>query len=350
MRFRNSALLLLAATLVLPAAAQQQAHFRSAPAASASQNQPDTRVPEATFSVEANLVNVNVLVTDEDGRVLPGLRKENFRVLDNGVPQRISHFSPSTTPITIVLLLEYSAAGYNYYASKAATWSTRFLDELEPKDWVALVTYDMNSAVRADFTHNRASVRDALATLGFPTFREANLFDAVIETLDKLDPVNGRKSILLLSTGVNTLGTATFDEVMKRLRGSDVTIFGIGLAEEEYTRSLGSDIGYLQARSSLNTFSELTGGIAYFPRFSSELPDVFHSIVGFLRNEYTLSFSPDRTSWDGKYHKLTVEVIRPDGRRLTVKNQKGRERKVSVMARPGYVAPAPLAEAAQRAP
>ena len=291
------------------------------------------------FSVEASLVNVNVLVTDEDGRVISGLKQENFRVLDNGVPQEISSFAPSTAPITIVMLLEYSSLGYNYYAAKAASWADRFLDELEPRDWVALVTYDMNSTVRADFTRNRANVRDSLRGLGFPMFSEANLFDALIQTLDKLEPVKGRKSILLLTTGANTFGEATFDDVMKRLKGSDVTVFSIALAEEEYTRSRSSDISYLQARSFLNAFSEQTGGIAYFPRFAAEIHENFEGITGFLRNEYTLTFSPKGKFRDAKFHKLAVQAIRPDGSRLTVKDEKGRERKLKVFARSGYMAP-----------
>jgi hypothetical protein len=100
--------------------------------------------------------------------------------------------------------------------------------------------------VRVDFTRNRAEVRDSLASLRFPGFKEANLFDAIIDTLDKLEPVNGRKSILLLSTGANTFGVATFDELQKRLKATDVTIFTVGLAEEEYTRSLNTK--FLSAR------------------------------------------------------------------------------------------------------
>lgn len=292
------------------------------------------------FSVEASLVNVNALVTDEDGRVLAGLKKENFRVLDNGVPQQILHFAPSTAPITIVMLLEYSGAAYDSFAYKAASWSSAFLDQLEPHDWVAVVTFDLDSRVQVDFTHNRAKVRDTLATLGYPSFREANLFDALLDTLDKLEPVRGRKSILVFSTGADTFSAATLDEVLQRLKATDVTVFCVGLAEQEYVRSGNSGIAYLQARSWLNTFSEQTGGIAWFPRFTGELPDIFRSITGVLRGEYTLSFAPEKAARDGKYHPLTVEVIGKDGKRLTVKNEKGRERKITVLARSGYTAPA----------
>jgi VWFA-related protein len=302
------------------------------------------RGEQPDFSVEASLVNVHALVTDEDGRVLAGLKKENFRVLDEGIPQTIRHFEPSTAPITIVMLIEYSAAAYNYFAYKAASWAAGFTDHLEPKDWVALVTYDIRSTVRVDFTRNRADLRQSLGSLGFPAFRETNLFDALLETLDKLDRVKGRKSILLLTSGANSMSAATFDDVLKRLRGSDVTIFSVGLAEEEYVRSAGSSIDYLQARSQLNTFAELTGGMAFFPRFQAGLPDLFRSITGFLRSEYTLSFTPEDAARNGKYHRLAVEVVGRDGKPLTVVNEKGRRRKVTVIARAGYIAPGPRAE------
>lgn len=293
------------------------------------------------FSVEASLVNVHALVTDEDGVVLRGLKKDNFLLLDEGEPQPILHFEPSTAPITIVMLLEYSGAAYDYFAYKAASWGSRFLDHLEPNDWVALVTYDLHSKVQVDFTRKRADLRSSLQSLGYPTLRETNLFDALMETMDQLDRVRGRKAILLLTTGANSFSAATLDDVQNRLKGSDVTIFSIGLAEEESLRSTGSSLGYMQARSWLNTFCDLTGGIAFFPRFQAEVPNLFRSVTGFLRSEYTLSFSPAKSARDGKYHRLKVEVIGPDRKPLKVVNEKGRNRKVSVIARPGYTAPQP---------
>src|SRR5579862_2432002 len=76
------------------------------------------KVPEPKISVEAALVNMDVLVTDEDGVVLPGLKQENFRVLDNGQRQIVTHFEPTGAPITIAMLMEYSGLAYDYFAYK----------------------------------------------------------------------------------------------------------------------------------------------------------------------------------------------------------------------------------------
>jgi len=126
-----------------------------------------------------------------------------------------------------------------------------------------------------------------------------------------------------------------------------VTVFCVGVAESEYTmaetRTGSFSISYLQSKNQLQTFANLTGGMAWFPRFEGEMPDLFRSVVGFLRSEYDLGFSPSSATLDGKYHKLRVEIVGPDGRPLRVTDQKGRKRKVIVYAREGYVAPQPAA-------
>jgi VWFA-related protein len=293
---------------------------------------------DAQIAVEAPLVLLDVLVTDEDGNVLSGLKKGKFRVLDDGKPQVITAFGPTEDPITIVILLEYSAFAYDYFAYKGAYWSSGFLNYLDAKDWVALVTYDMRPTIRVDFTRNRAEVQDTLSSLAFPGFAEANLFDA----LDKLDRVKGKKAVLLITTGMNTFSQATLEDALDKIKKSSATIFCIGLAESEYLaaemRSGSSAIAYLQAKNQLQTFADLTGGMAWFPRFEGEVPSLFRSVVGFLRSEYDIGFAPAKEALDGRYHKLKVEVVGPDGKPLRVTDAKGRRRKIEVFARDGCVA------------
>ena len=296
-----------------------------------------------SLSVEVPLVVVDVLVTDEDGSVLSGLRKENFRILDEGKPQVIRDFAPTTAPITIVILMEYSGIAYDYFAYKAAYWGTEFLDHLKLDDWVALVTYDMKPTVRVDFTKSKPAIEQALRGLSYPEFREANMLDALAGTLDQLAQVKGKKSILLITTGANTFSRTTLDELYGKLKETDATIFCIGLAEQEYMmaemRGGGSSIGYLQIKNQLQTIADRTGGFAWFPRFEGELPDLFRSVAGTLRNQYAISFSPPGELRDGRYHKLKVEVIGSDGLPLKVRDEKGKYHKVTVYAREGYVAP-----------
>ncbi len=291
-----------------------------------------------SFKLDVALVNVDALVTDEDGKVLSGLKAENFRILDDGVPQTIESFAPTSAPITVVILMEASGAAYGYFTAKGAEWASGFLDHLDEKDWVALVTYDMRTTVRVDFTHQRYKVRDALSALGPTSFNEANLYDALTETLEKLDGVKGRKSILLLSTGNNSLSKATMDEVQKQLRRTDAVLFCVGLAEAEFLRWGGTDSAYLQQKNALSSFARQTGGIALFPRFEGELPSIFRTVVSFLRNEYTLTFRLPQERRDGRFHRLKVEVVGLDGKPLVVTNEKGKQRRIKVFAREGYTA------------
>jgi VWFA-related protein len=307
--------------------------------------------PGYAIAVETALVNFDVLVTDEDGRVLSGLKKENFRVLDNGRPQVITNFAPVEEPITIVMLLEYSGTAYDYFAYKAANWGSRFLEYLGPDDWVALVTYDMKPTIRVDFTKNKAEVQQALGSLSFPEFSESSMFDAIVDTANRLDRVKGKTSILLITTGIDTSSSNSLDGTYRRLKESDATVFCVAVAEREFMAAemrgglyQGANLTYLQAKNELDTFARLTGGNAWFPRFEGELPTIFRSVAGFLRNQYRLGFSPTNAARGGEYHKLKVEVIGPDGKSLRVRDAKGKKRKVIVYAREGYLMPRGAAE------
>jgi hypothetical protein len=82
----------------------------------------------------------------------------------------------------------------------------------------------------------------------------------------------------------------------------------------------------------------MTGGRAYFPRFEGELPEIFRSIAADIRNQYTITYHPTNTALDGTYRKLKIELVAPDGGPLKVRNQKGKDVKVEVVAREGYTA------------
>ena len=301
--------------------------------------QPQPGQPGYSVSVESNLVNVDAVVTDQDGNVLTGLKKENFRVLDDGQAQQITNFAPSDAPITIVILMEFSQLGYGWFAYNARNWSYEFLRNLNKKDWVALITYDLKTRIEVDFTQNKEEVQQSLQELMFPGFHESNTFDALLETLDRMQDVKGKKSILLLASGFDTFSKHTLDQTLKRLRNTDVTIFCVGIGEEMFVRSVrDGGVAYLQAKNQLNTFGKMTGGYAWFPRFDADLPGIFQSVTAFLRNQYTIGFVPSNGARDGKYHKLKVEALDDKGNPLTVNDKKGRPKKVIVYAREGYTA------------
>lgn len=296
----------------------------------------EQRKPQVTISVESTLVNIDAVVTDQDGNILPSLKKENFRVLDNGQTQQITNFAPTEAPVTIVILMEFSKIAYGFFGYKAKEWAYGFLSHLNDKDWVAFKTFDLKTTLQVDFTHNRNEVGQSIASLYYPDFTEAVLFDALLETLDQLRDVQGKKSILVLATGFDTFSKHTLDQTYKRMKETDIPIFCVGMAEEvELYARRGSNINYLQAKNQLTQFGEMTGGFAWFPRFQGEMPSIFNSVSAFLRSQYSIGFSPS-TPQDGKYHKLTVEILDQQGNPLLLADKKGKMKKVIVYARRGY--------------
>lgn len=292
--------------------------------------------PPVAISVTSNLVNLEAVVTDQDGNIVTGLKRGNFTITDNGAPQQVTNFAPSDAPITMVMLLEYSATAYGYFGYKSAYWADGFLQHLAPKDWVALKTFDMRSTLQVDFTQNKGEIHDALQSLGFPSFHEAALFDALFSTVNELRSVKGKKSILLLCTGFDTISHHRLDETYKLMKESDLSVFVVGMGEEIDLQGNG-DISYLQAKNQLSTFAATTGGYAWFPRFSGEMGDIFNSVAAFLRNQYTVGFSPT-TPQDGKYHKLVVSAVDDQGNPMMLNDKKGKKKKVLVYARQGYTA------------
>ena len=306
----------------------------------ATAGQPQSQAPQTAISVSSNLVNIDAVVTDFDGNIIQGLQKANFRVMDDGQPQQITNFAASEAPITVVILMEFSKLLGGYFGYKAKNWAYGFLQHLNQKDWVAFKTYDFHTNIVVDFTQNKQEVAQAVAGLYFPDFSEANFFDALLETMQQLRDVKGKKSILVIATGFDTFSKHTLDQTLKSVKETDVTIFCVGMAEEIELYGQGSHIGYLQAKNQMNTFAEMTGGYAWFPRFEGEMPEIFNSVATFLRSQYTIGITPGDNA-DGKYHKLKVEALDNNGNPLTTPDKKGKAKKVNVYARQGYTAPKP---------
>ena len=305
---------------------------------------PQTQTPPGfSISVTVPVVSLDVIVTDNDGNFLKDLKKENFRLSEDGAVQTITNFAPSEAPITIVLLLEFSQLGYQFFAMNARNWSVSFLNDLKPNDWVALESFNMRSNVEVDFTHNRDEIMQGLYSMVFPPFRESNIFDALTDVLDRIKDVKGKKSVLVLASGIDTFSKLTLDQTLKRIRETDATIFTVGVGERLFLTQapgqFGQQLTYLQAQNQLKTFAEMTGGRSYFPRFDGEIPDVMRDVATSLRSQYSIAYSPSNQALDGKYRKIKVELVAPDGGPLTVLNQKGKKVKFQVYARQGYTAP-----------
>jgi VWFA-related protein len=209
-----------------------------------------------------------------------------------------------------------------------------------------VVSYDLKPQILVDFTQDKRAIMGALNMLRIPGFSERNLFDALFDTIDRCERIDGKKYIILVSSGRDTFSKLNLDQIIKKVKSTkDVTIYAISIGWQTRERldAMGrasgiTQVDWLQADNQLNTFARLTGGRAYFPRFQGELPELFHDIASDIRNQYSISYHPTNAKLDGTYRKLKVELQAPDGGPLHVRDQKGKELKYIVYAREGYTA------------
>ncbi len=313
-------------------------------------------MPDYSLTVNVPLVNVDVGVLTKDGQFIPGLKKENFRVLEDGVPQNITGFNQTEAPITAAMLLEFASTNYNFIIDMLTAAYT-FTNSLKKEDYVAVISYDMKPETIVDFTQDKRQVLAGLNSMRMPGFRETNLFDALFDTIDRMENIEGRKYIVLISTGCDSFSKLTYDKILAKVKNTkEITIYAIGTGQAQRLRAEAGNythylpctgfnmereavgMDFLQADNQMNTFAHMTGGKAYFPRFIGEMPGIFSDVAQTIRNQYTIAYHPSNTKQDGTYRKLKVEIVDDHGGPLRVVNEKGKAVKYQVVAREGYKA------------
>jgi VWFA-related protein len=298
-------------------------------------------VPEVTLDVGVMLEKTHQFV--------PGLKPSNFRVYEDGVEQKVEGFKRTEAPITALVLMEYAARGYMFRV-QALNTALAFAQQLRPQDYIAMMTFDLNSHIVCDFTQDKRQIQEGIDELAnevyMPAaFSETDVFDALNESLDRLSRVQGQKYIILIATGIDSFSKLTFDQIQKRVKTSrDITIETIstdGLFEALTEGSGGMmggirDMTFLQADNEMRTFSDETGGAHFAPRFVGELPDDVGEINQNIRAKYELVYHPTNGKQDGTWRKIHVELVDDEGQPLRMQDQKHKPLKYDVIARDGY--------------
>jgi VWFA-related protein len=308
---------------------------KSAPANEEDQDRPRG---QTAISVAVDLVSLQVLVTDQSGNAVTGLKPENFTIYEDNVKQDISNFSAIEANITVVALVEYSN---NVSRFLYEIWNALFYfsKSLRKDDWVAVMGYDMHTTILCDFTQNRQQLQEALQRFMMPAYHESNLSDAVIEALDRTQEIDGKVAVILISTGLDTFSRHTYDDALKKCKEANASIYAIGLGQRyrilaEATGRISNEASaeLAMADNRLRSFADLSGGAAYFPRMESELPSIFGNISELLRNQYSIAYASSNTKKDGKFRKIRVDVS------ADLKDAKGKPLKLKVITRKGYIA------------
>jgi VWFA-related protein len=293
-------------------------------------------VPEVTVDVGVLLEKTHTFV--------PGLKPSNFRVYEDGVQQKITDFKRTEAPITALLLCEFASTSYYFIMDmRNSAWS--FAQQLRPNDYVAMMTFDMKTQIVSDFTQDKRQLLQAISGMRIPMFSERNLFDALYESLDRLDRLDGQKYIILIASGRDTFSKITLDKILKKVKATpNVTIFSVSTGGALRAMTEGGpgfrqqlrDIDYAQADNQMKTFANLTGGMWFDPRFVGEMPDIFSTINETIRSKYRLIYHPTNAKQDGSYRKLRVELVDDEGQPLRMQDEKHKPLKYDIIARDGY--------------
>ncbi|MBI4446743.1 MAG: VWA domain-containing protein [Acidobacteria bacterium] len=292
---------------------------------------------QTSLRVAVEQVRVDVVVKDKDGNLIQGLTKENFHLAEDSVPQEITNFTPNEAPMTTVLLVEYSNVLPWEFLYEVLLASYTFVDQLRSEDWTAVVAYDIKPEILADFTQSKAEIHGALRRLNYPGFRESNLYDALIDTLDRLEENEGKTAVVLVSSGLDTFSKANLDKTLERVKKTEVVIYPVSIGGNFRLRydpfiSDSARMDFYQADATLKAFARYSGGEAFFPRFSQEFNNIFDTIAKFLRHQYTLAYVSTNKKRDGKFRKIKVDA-------LADLNNDGKPEQLKVQHREGYLAP-----------
>jgi len=260
-------------------------------------------------------VNVGVVVTDEKGKFVEGLRKEAFHVFDNGTQQPITEFAPIEEPGQVLLLVEAGPAAYflqgaNLFAADA------MLKGLSAEDRVAVARYTDAPLGIQDFTTDKASAQAALSSIQFNLgFADLNLSSSLASVLDWLERVPGKKTIVLISTGVDTSAAPAVAALQARLQTGDVRILCVSTSGPLRNGKRGGKAKIQQTQDEfaaadrrLQAIAELTGGRAYFPMNGKAFQDTYKEVAEIVRHEYSLAFALPAA--DGAIHSIDVKVDR----------------------------------------
>jgi Ca-activated chloride channel family protein len=263
------------------------------------------RAEAPRYPVDVRAVALDVLVTDKEGRFVQGLRPDDFRVLEQGVPQQLSVFAARRTPVTVVVLLDSSASVRSDILSiqKAAH---RFIRKLESGDRARIGFFHEQVLFGPRFTDDMAE-HSAMINQMRPQ-RSTHLYDALIESFEKLEGVPDRKALLVFSDGDDQGSRTSMQGALEAARQSDVCVYAVGILGWSAAGGTHTNQGLLEQ------VARLTGGRAFFPENEKEMQGAFDRIRAELHHQYRMGYVPaSGGEGPGQWREIQVEMTRRKG-------------------------------------
>lgn len=268
----------------------------------------------------APTVTLSVIATDKKGRVVRDLKREDFRVFEEGAEQKITHFAKDESPVSYGLVVDNSGSLKNVIDVVVATGRS-FVGDNRAGDETFVVRFVSgdNISVMQDFTSDKAALTKALDAM-YVEGGQTAVLDALYLSADKLAKHGGatpprRRALILLSDGEDRNSHYRLDDLLKLLRQSDVQVFCVGFVgvlsdEQGLTRPSKRE----QATSLLKRLAAETGGQAYFPRNVAELQDAFNEVQLNLRERHVIGYTPAPVAGAKARRKVEVKVVEVPGR------------------------------------
>ena len=317
-------LLLLLLVWIVFAAARLAPAQQPRPSATIPPEKGEQQEPVETLKIETNLVPLNVTVSDRAGRAMTALKKENFKVYENGIEQSVSFFSAEEAPTSWGLVLDRSGSmmGMIEDVYRAAL---HIIDEGTEQDEMFIVTFNKRTEIVQDFTSDRHGLENSI--LGLRADGETALYDAVAFALDHIEGGKHKKRVLMVLTdGEDNSSHLKFRKLVERSEEEGVLIYTVGMFEEMSRMSL--RMGRSGSRSELEKLAEVTGARAHFPADIEGCRNTMKEIAREVSQQYSLGYYPSNRARDGKWRSIRVVVSRGEGKTAYV-----------ARTRTGYYAP-----------
>jgi Ca-activated chloride channel family protein len=256
----------------------------------------------STIKVDVKLVNVFVTVTDDHGSPVAGLKKENFSLQEDGKEQKIAVFDrESALPLSIVMAVDTSLSTRKDLPLELASAKHFAHTILRPVD--ALALYEFSEVVNeiTPFTSDLKRIDSAVdrIRLGSATA----LYDALYLGAQALDPRQGRKVMVVITDGGDTVSKVDYKEAVRSAQEAEAIVYSIIVVPVE--ASAGRDTG---GEHALVTLSEETGGKYFYATSVPQLEDAFRKISDELRTQYLLAYYPSQRLADSEFRRLEVKV------------------------------------------
>jgi VWFA-related protein len=332
---------LAAAAIVLHPAyrstAVAQQDKKQDPKKSEQQQKPPVKTDEVpTIKLGTQLVNVLFSVQDKQNRYLNDLTEDEVEILENGQPQHVFTFKREfDLPLTMAILVDVSGSE-RFTLPLLKDAGGRFVDSVirTGKDTVAVIKFEGEATVMQELTSNPARVRKALEDIAFtapppvsiyggstPPINSGSrqggtsLHDSVIATCaDLLAREPGRKTIILLTDGIDTTSRMKLEDAINEALRAEVVIYAIGIGDP--------GMGGIN-EGGLKKLTEATGGRAVFPRSHRELDRAFSQLEQDLRQQYLLAYEPANEATDGSFRKIEVRLVNRNAKDLKIRHRKG---------------------------